>query len=171
MTQNVILVDEFDNITGHCEKLLVHQYGKLHRAFSVFVVNSKGELLIQQRALDKYHSGGLWSNTCCSHFTSGEKLESQVEQRLEEEMGIKTKLKWIFNYRYRVTFENGLQENEIAYSYLGLSDENPLPNQEEVKDWKWINIDFLKDDLNNSPTKYSFWFKYSFDSFSRNNQF
>jgi isopentenyl-diphosphate delta-isomerase len=170
MTKNVILVDELDNITGYCEKLLTHQSGKLHRAFSVFIVNSKKELLIQKRAFSKYHSGGLWSNTCCSHFTSDIELEKQVEVRLYQEMGISISLKWIFNYRYHVTFENGLQENEIAYSYLGFSDESPVSDPSEVDEWKYIDVCFLKDDMIRFPEKYTFWFKYSFDDFLRNYQ-
>ena len=165
MAPNIILVDENDNITGRCEKLSAHQCGKLHRAFSIFILNSKNELLIQQRAFQKYHSGGLWSNTCCSHFTSGKNLRKQANKRLIEEMQIHSSLKWIFNYRYSVLFENSLKENELVYAYLGFSNENPVPDPKEINDWKWIDIDSLKEDMISFANKYSFWFKYSFDDF------
>ncbi len=165
MESKIILMDENDNITGMATKLSVHQQGLLHRAFSVFVLNSKNELLLQQRSFHKYHSGGLWSNTCCSHFTSAEDPEKQAEKRLLEEMGIKTKLKKIFTYRYSVLFENGLTENEIVYAYLGYYKGHPLPDMEEVNAWRWMNLEMLKEDMKNTPDNYTFWFKFSLSEF------
>ncbi len=165
---NIILIDEKDNITGYNEKSLVHREGLLHRAFSIFILNSKKELLIQQRKHDKYHSGGLWSNTCCGHFTSGIDMVKQAEKRLHEEMGIHCQLNWIFNYRYSVLLNNGLKENELVYAYSGFCDENPLPDREEVNDWRWVNLISLKEDQNQNPQQYTFWFTYSFNDLYSN---
>jgi len=161
----LLVIDEQDEIKNFCDKLIVHYRGMLHRAFSVFIFNEKNELLMQQRALHKYHSGGLWSNTCCSHFTSGKNLYEQAEKRLFEEMGINCQLNWIFNYRYKVSFENGLTENELVYTYFGFSNALPLPAKEEVSDWRWVDIILLQKEIKSSPDKYTYWFKFVLDDF------
>lgn len=165
MPPKIILIDESDNITGYSEKLEAHQEGKLHRAFSAFILNSKNELLIQQRAFQKYHSGGLWSNTCCGHFINEKDTEEQAEKRLFEEMSIKTRLKRVFNYRYSALMDNGLIENEFVYSYLGFSEDDPVNDPNEVNDWKWIELKILKKTLIQYPEIFTYWFRYSFDDF------
>jgi len=167
MAQKLILIDEYDNVTGYCEKLSTHKKGNLHRAFSVYILNSKNELLIQQRTITKYHSGGLWSNTCCGHFTSEKNMEAQAEQRLMEEMGVKTNLRWIFNYSYKTQFKNGLIENELVYTYLGSYDNDPLPNCEEVENWKWIQLEELSKEMYQQPEIFTYWFKFAFDYFNK----
>jgi len=167
MSSKIILIDESDHITGYSEKLQAHQEGKLHRAFSVFILNSKNELLIQQRSLQKYHSGGLWSNTCCGHFSTEENQEAQAEQRLMEEMGVKTNLMWIYNYSYKTQFENGLIENELVYAYLGLYDGNPSPDPQEAENWRWINIEKLITEMQHKPEEFTYWFKFAFDNFNK----
>lgn len=167
MEQTLILVDEKDNITGYGEKLKVHQEGHLHRAFSLFVVNSKGELLIQRRALDKYHSGGLWANTCCSHPLKGEEKDQTIHRRLQEEMGFDCPLTPLFHFIYRAEFDNGLTEYELDHVYIGFYEGRPHPNPEEVCDWKWIDIEELKRDIRQTPDAYVYWLKAAFDEFYR----
>ncbi|GBD34035.1 Isopentenyl-diphosphate Delta-isomerase [bacterium HR34] len=159
MDEKIILVDENDNEIGFEEKLEVHKKGKLHRAFSIFVFNSKGELLIQKRAKNKYHSGGLWTNTCCSHPHPGENLEEAVHRRLKEEMGFDCNLKEIFSFIYKVKFENGLTENELDHVFIGVYDGEVKPNQNEVEDFKWVNINTLLKDIQFNEDKYTYWFK------------
>lgn len=163
---NIIVIDEKDKIIGFKDKMTVHKTGLLHRAFSVFIMNSKNELLIQQRALNKYHSAGLWSNTCCSHFVSEKNEGEQAEKRLKEEMGIASRLRWIFNYRYTVKLDNDLIENEIVYAYLGFSDEVPHPDKEEVHEWKYIQIRVLLKDMKKQPDTYTYWFKFAMREFA-----
>lgn len=159
MEEKVILVDKNDKEVGTGEKLKTHQEGKLHRAFSIFVFNSKNELLIHQRAKTKYHCGGLWSNTCCSHPRPGEVLEGVVHRRLKTEMGFDCKLKEIFSFIYQVKFDNNLFEHEYDHVFIGRFDGEPVPNPEEVEDWKWIKIEELKKDIQKNPEKYTYWFK------------
>lgn len=154
----IILVDENDNQIGTGEKLEVHRQGKLHRAFSVLIFNPKGELLLQKRAKSKYHSGGLWSNTCCSHPTVGERIKDSAERRLFEEMGIKTKLKEIFSFVYKAKFED-LTEYEFDHVFEGRFNGNPNPEPEEAEDWKWMNLAELKKDIKENPKNYTEWFK------------
>jgi len=158
-TEKVILVDKNNRKIGEEEKIKAHKEGKLHRAFSIFIFNSKGELLIQQRANSKYHSGGLWSNTVCSHPRLGESLIKSAHRRLKEEMGFDCELKKLFCFIYKAKFENGLTENEYDCVFIGKFDGEPEPNLEEVSNYKWINIKNLKKDIKKNPDKYAIWFK------------
>jgi isopentenyl-diphosphate delta-isomerase len=157
MSEFLILVDEHDKPWGKLEKDQVHQLGLLHRAFSVFIFNSKGELLLQQRADGKYHSGGLWTNTCCSHPRFGEELKDAVSRRLEEEMGLVCETKFIFSFTYKSTFENGLTEHEFDHVYYGVSDETPKPNPVEVSQWKYVTLESLQKDISTHPNHYTVW--------------
>lgn len=157
MNEFLILVDEHDKPWGKLEKDQVHQLGLLHRAFSVFIFNSKGELLLQKRADDKYHSAGLWTNTCCSHPRFGEDLSDAVARRLEEEMGLTCQTKFMFSFVYKSTFENGLTEHEFDHVYYGVSDDKPRPNPFEVSEWKYMTLDSLQKDILNNSASYTTW--------------
>ncbi len=158
----LILVDENDQEIGQMEKLEAHKLGLLHRAFSVFVFNSKGELLLQQRASGKYHSAGLWSNTCCSHPQAGESLLTAAERRLQEEMGMCTPLKAIYSFIYQATFDNGLSEHEFDHVLVGYSDELPHINLEEVSDYRYISLADLSKEIETEPARYSIWLRICF---------
>lgn len=155
----VILVDEQDNDIGVMEKLQAHQEGLLHRAFSVFIFNEKGELLLQQRALSKYHSAGLWTNTCCSHPRPNETIKDAANRRLFEEMGMSCDLKIITNFIYKTPFENGLTEHELDYVLTGITNQNPQINKDEVENYKWMPIEDIKKDIISNPDLYTSWFK------------
>lgn len=159
MEDILILVDENDNEIGLLDKLSVHQQGLLHRAFSVFVFNSNDELLLQKRAEDKYHSGGLWSNTCCSHPRSGETTLFAVNRRLKEEMGIECAPEFKFSFIYKTNFENGLTEYEYDHVYVGESDQIPSPDENEVQDWKYISLENLQHEIKKNPENFSEWLK------------
>jgi len=159
MEDLLILVDENDRQIGTLEKTPVHEQGLLHRAFSIFIFNSANELLLQQRAEGKYHSPGLWTNTCCSHPRQGEEVENAVHRRLLEEMGIACELEFQFSFKYKHAFDNGLTEHELDHVYFGYSDQKPQPNQEEVQDWKYVPIPQLKQELEQSPETYSPWLR------------
>lgn len=159
MEDLLILVDENDVEVGSMEKLEVHQTAALHRAFSVFIFNSKRELLLQQRADAKYHSGGLWSNTCCSHPRKGEKTFDTINRRLKEEMGLKCKIGFKFSFIYKIDFENGLSEHELDHVYFGMSNDLPKPNPLEVKNYKYISLMDLQNDIEQNPGIYSEWLK------------
>lgn len=159
----LILVDEQDNPCGHEEKMLVHELGLLHRAFSIFIFNLKGELLLQQRSLNKYHSGGLWTNTCCSHPRFEEDINSALKRRLAEEMGMTCETAFAFHFIYKHVFDNQLTEHEFDHVYFGISDEQPKVNPEEVQAWKYISLETLSDELRNSPEKYTPWLKICID--------
>ena len=158
MKSHVVLVDENDREVGTMEKMEAHLKGVLHRAFSVIIVNDKGEMLLQQRALDKYHSGGLWTNACCSHPYPGEDIIAAGERRLYEEMGIKSKLDTIGSFIYQCKFSNGLTEHEFDHVLKGIYNEDPIINPEEVETFKWISLDRLKSTINLNPEQYTFWF-------------
>lgn len=157
MSELLILVDENDNEVGVMDKLSAHQSALLHRAFSVFVFNSQGELLLQQRADEKYHSAGLWSNTCCSHPVKGENISETINRRLEEEMGMQCELEFKFSFIYRTELDNGLTEHEFDHVYFGFTDDHPRPNPLEVKAWKYMSMPALKKDINLHPNNYSAW--------------
>ena len=159
MNDVLILVDEDDNEIGLMEKLSVHETGSLHRAFSVFIFNSRGELLLQQRADDKYHSGGLWTNTCCSHPVSGQEISFTIKRRLMEEMGIECETDFQFSFIYKTEFGNGLTEHELDYVYFGKSDQLPELNILEAKDWKYISLGNLQNAIEHNPQDYSYWLK------------
>ena len=139
----------------------MHRNGLLHRAFSIYIFNQLGQLLIQQRALDAYHSEGLWSNSCCSHQREKEKLAEATHRRLQEELGFDCSLEELFTYSYRVEFENGLVENELVHVFFGEYDGKVNPDPKEVADWKWIDLDEVKEDVKENPDQYSYWFKKS----------
>ena len=160
---NVILVNEDDEQIGVSEKLAAHRLGKLHRAFSVFIFNSKGELLIQKRAVSKYHSGGLWSNTCCSHPRPNEGTIKAAHRRLKEEMGFDCDLKEVHKFIYKTEFDNGLTEHEFNHVLVGKSDATPIVNPEEAADWKWIDLRMLREDIKNNPANFTSWFKICLD--------
>lgn len=162
---NVILVDEQDNEIGTEEKIRAHEKGLLHRAFSIFVVNNRDELLLQKRASLKYHSPSLWSNTCCSHPEPGEVLEEAARKRLAIEMGFDCPLKKLFSFTYSVQFENGLIEHEIDHLFLGRYNEAPLQNPAEVEDWKWEKLDDIKRKTEEQPEDYTYWFTYIYPRF------
>ncbi|ALL05095.1 isopentenyl-diphosphate delta-isomerase [Pedobacter sp. PACM 27299] len=161
--EEVILVDENDNPIGTMPKLKAHLEGELHRAFSVFIFNSSGALLLQQRALDKYHSAGKWTNTCCSHPRPGELTADAAKRRLKEEMGMECELRPVFSFAYRAEVENELVENEYDHVYFGSSDTLPMPNPVEVADFKYINMEELELDLKNHKDVYTEWLKICFD--------
>jgi isopentenyl-diphosphate delta-isomerase len=163
MIDSVILVDTNDREIGTEEKLKAHQEGKLHRAFSVLLFNDKKELLLQQRALSKYHSGGLWTNACCSHPRPQEDMISSVRRRLNEELLIPTSetihIKKIDSFIYFVELENGLIEHELDYLYIGYYPKTPEINKEEAMDYRWNSLDSIKNDIKKHPETFSFWFK------------
>lgn len=159
MYQSVILVDERDNEIGLCEKLAAHREAKLHRAFSIFVFNSRNELLMQKRAQSKYHSGGLWSNTCCSHPEPGEVLGDAIHARLLMEMGFDCPLQEVATLTYRGYLGNGLYEHELDHIFTGRYDGVPQINPAEADDWKWLSCTDLASDINLNPESYSLWLR------------
>lgn len=160
MHSYVILVDEQDDPVGEEEKLAAHQKGLLHRAFSVFVFNTKGDMLVQRRAKTKYHSGGLWSNACCSHPAPGEETLAAAHRRLKEEMGFDCELRHVGALTYRTDFDNGLVEHEYDHMFIGTYD-GAVTNvdPDEVEDWKWIDPQQLLADVESNPSAYTYWFK------------
>ncbi|UCE93128.1 MAG: isopentenyl-diphosphate Delta-isomerase [Flavobacteriaceae bacterium] len=165
MEEKVILVSENDEQLGLMGKMEAHQKGILHRAFSVFIFNKNGDLLLQQRALDKYHSPGLWTNTCCSHQRDGETNLQAGRRRLEEEMGFSCELKEMFSFVYKAPFDNGLTEHELDHVMLGYYDEDPVINPEEVGSFKWMPLEKVKNDMGLNPEKYTEWFKIIFNEY------
>ena len=163
MAENVILVDRNDTEIGLMPKMEAHLTGVLHRAFSVFIFNTKGQLLLQQRALDKYHSGGKWTNTCCSHPRIGEDTKDAANRRLLEEMGMNCDLIYGFNFLYKADVQDGLLEHEYDHVYFGITDDKPLINKAEVADYKYIELSALQNDLINQPEQYTEWLKIAFD--------
>ena len=160
--KQVILVNESDETIGAMDKMEAHRKGELHRAFSVFIFNSKGEMLLQQRAMNKYHSGGLWTNACCSHPGPGEETMSAANRRLKEEMGFETDLKKIFDFVYRSEFENGLIEHEFDHIFVGEFERDIVMNRDEVKDFCYKKLDEIRDSLAMQPQKYTAWFQLAF---------
>ena len=163
--EKVILVNSNDEPIGLMPKMEAHEKALLHRAFSVFVINSNNELMLQQRALQKYHSPGLWTNTCCSHQRDGEENIEAGLRRLQEEMGFETPLEYLFNFIYKAPFDNGLTEHELDHVMLGRYEGDPSINPEEVASWKWMDIDLIHSDLINNPADYTVWFAIIFDRF------
>ena len=165
MKEEVILVDTNDVPLGTMPKMEAHEKAILHRAFSVFILNKEGQLMLQQRALSKYHSPGLWTNTCCSHQRLGETNIEAGTRRLQEEMGFKTPLKELFSFVYKATFDNGLTEHEFDLVILGYYDSEPIINHEEVTNWKWMNLEEIIKEIKTTPDNYTAWFKIIFDRF------
>ncbi len=161
----VILVDQNDNKIGLMPKMEAHEKAVLHRAFSVFVFNEKNELMLQQRALQKYHSPGLWTNTCCSHQRDGETNLEAGKRRLFEEMGFVTDLKETTSFIYKAPFDNGLTEHEFDHILVGHYEGSPNINKDEVAQWKWMDLELVKKDIIDSPENYTAWFKIIFEKF------
>ncbi|MCM4154629.1 isopentenyl-diphosphate Delta-isomerase [Gramella sp. AN32] len=163
--EKVILVNEKDEQIGLMEKIEAHQKALLHRAFSVFVFNNQNELMIQRRAMSKYHSPGLWTNTCCSHQRENESNVEAGMRRLEEEMGFTTPLKDSISFIYKAPFDNGLTEHEFDHILIGNFDGVPNLNPEEVEDWKWVGLEEIKTDMQKHPGIYTEWFKIIFQKY------
>ena len=165
MPKNVILVDETDKAIGVMEKIQAHKEPdpRLHRAFSIFIFNTDGKILLQQRALNKYHFGGLWSNACCSHPRPGSELEKDVHDRLKEEMGFDCELKELFVFTYKAPFDNGLTEWEVDHVFKGTYDGQVEPDPEEVENYKWVTGEELVQDIKDHPEIYTPWFKIALD--------
>jgi isopentenyl-diphosphate Delta-isomerase len=163
--EKVILVNEKDEQIGLMPKMEAHEKGLLHRAFSVFVFNDKNELMLQQRAHSKYHSPGLWTNTCCSHQREGESNIEAGKRRLQEEMGFSTDLKDTISFIYKAPFDNGLTEHEFDHILVGKFNKEPNPNPEEAAAYKWLPLEEVKEDMKNNPQIYTEWFKIIFDKY------
>ncbi len=155
----VILVDENDNEKGTMEKMEAHRRALLHRAISVFVCNSRGQWLLQRRALNKYHSGGLWTNASCSHPYPGETNLEAANRRLMEEMGLNASLKELFHFIYKAELDNELNEHEFDHVFFGITDREPKINADEVKEWRYISYNHLIKEIADEPENFTVWFK------------
>lgn len=164
MEELVVLVDKDDNEIGVMEKMIAHERGELHRAFSVFIFNSKGELLLQKRNSKKYHSGGLWSNTCCSHPRPDELVHIAASRRLDEEMGMEAPLFPAFSFVYKSQLDNNLTEHELDHVFFGYSNHHPIINNEEVEDYKYVDPYLLKHEISINPEAYTTWLKICLDN-------
>ena len=165
MKEFVVLVDQDDQKLGLMEKQQAHVAGLLHRAFSVFVFNSNGELMIQQRAASKYHSPTLWTNTCCSHPRDHETYEQAAHRRLQEEMGFDCDLEFKFSFIYKAHLDNNLTEHELDHVFIGTFDEEPQLNPDEVMAYRWVDLMDLKKDIEKNPQNYTAWFKIIFENY------
>ena len=163
--EKVILVDKNDNQVGLMPKLEAHEKGVLHRAFSIFIFNSNYELLLQKRASSKYHSGGLWTNTCCSHPREGEDILDAANRRLDEEMGIKTSLRKVYDFIYKAELDNQLTEHEFDHVFYGVCENDPILNKDEAEDFKWVDMETLNNDIIKNEDNYTVWFKIAFEYF------
>lgn len=165
--ERIILVDKKDNIIGHEEKLKAHENGGvLHRAFSIFIFNKAGKMLLQKRSVKKYHFGGLWTNSCCSHPNEGENLEAATTRKLFQEFGFNTDITEKFSFIYKETDDNsGLTEHEFDHVFTGEFNGIPNPNPDEIDEYKWVAISELKKDMKKSPEKYTPWFKIAISKF------
>lgn len=161
----VILVDENDNPIGTMPKMEAHEKAMLHRAFSVFILNANDEVLLQQRANDKYHSAGLWTNTCCSHPHPGEDTLGAARRRLKEEMGMEADLQFVFKFMYKAPFDNLLSEHEIDHVFIGKTNQLPVINPEEVASYKYMKPEDIKLDMEQNPQSYTVWFRIIFNEF------
>ena len=168
--EKVILVDKLDNSVGEMEKQEAHVKGILHRAFSIFIFNDKEEVLLHQRAHQKYHSGGLWTNTCCSHPRPGENIHDAANRRLMEEMGMACSLEEQFSFIYKAKLDNDLFEHELDHVFFGKSNKPPVLNKDEVADYKYMSIKDIQRDLTNNPETYTEWFKICFDEVVQKHQ-
>ena len=170
MEEFVVLVDEQDQQLGIMEKMAAHIVPRLHRAFSIFLFNAKGELMLQQRALSKYHSPGLWTNTCCSHPRNGESVGKAAERRLLEEMGLRCELHEVFTFIYKAPVGLGLTEHEYDHVFFGQCDQEPVINTDEVASWKYMSLDDIAADMKAHPELYTEWFKISFEEIIRHRE-
>ena len=157
--EEVILVDENDNAIGTMEKMEAHRQGMLHRAFSILVFNSKGQMLLQKRSWKKYHSGGLWTNTCCSHPMPGEAIETAMRRKLKQEMGIDVTPQFSHKFVYKTDLENNLTEHEYDHVYIGRYDGEPEINHDEVDEWRFEDIQQIKTAIGERPQDFTYWFK------------
>ena len=160
--EEVILVDESDQPLGVMEKIAAHRKALLHRAFSVFIFNSRGEMLLQQRAKEKYHSAGLWTNACCSHPRPGEDTRQAAVRRLREELGFTTNLEKLFEFTYRTAYDNGLTEFEFDHVFVGTYDQDISPDRAEVSDYRYRSLPEIEADLRSSPATFTSWFQLAF---------
>jgi len=165
MEEQVILVNEKDEKIGLMPKMEAHEKGVLHRAFSVFIFNESNQLLLQQRAFGKYHSPGLWTNTCCSHQRDGETSLEAGKRRLKEEMGFTAPLRETTSFIYKAPFDNGLTEHELDHILIGNFSGLPEINEDEVASWKWMSLEAVKEDIAVQPEQYTAWFKIIFEKF------
>lgn len=163
--EEVVLVNEKDEAIGHMEKMEAHEKGLLHRAISVFIFNDKGEMLLQKRASHKYHSAGLWTNTCCSHPRPGESTQDAAQRRLMEEMGITATLLPKGHFIYKTEFGNGLTEYELDHLFVGNYNSNPVINHEEASEYCWKSVNEIKAHIQSSPGAYTTWFKIAIERF------
>ena len=167
LEERVLLVNRQDEVIGIEDKMRAHLLGTLHRAFSVFVINSAGKLLLQRRAATKYHSRNLWSNTCCGHPRPEETIARASRRRLREEMGLELNLKEVFSFVYRANLEDGLIENEYNHVLVGVFEGVPKPDPAEISEWRWVDLQEVSGDLKKNPANYTYWFRISFDRFLR----
>lgn len=156
---DVILVNEIDQEVGRCEKLLAHKEGLLHRAFSIFLFNLEGEMLLHKRAISKYHSGGLWTNACCSHPMPGIEIKYTLQEKLQQEMGIQCPLEFAFSFIYKAELDNDMTEHELDHVYIGEFNGSPQPNPEEVEDWRYFPIQEIQNLIESDPNMFTEWFK------------
>ncbi|PCH49284.1 MAG: isopentenyl-diphosphate delta-isomerase [Flavobacteriaceae bacterium] len=163
--EQVILVNEQDEQIGLMPKMEAHEKAVLHRAFSVFIFNNKNELMLQQRAAEKYHSPLLWTNSCCSHQRNGESNIEAGKRRLEEEMGFVCELKEVTSFIYKAPFDNGLTEHELDHIMIGYYNENPIINREEVENFKWMTLEEVKNNMLEHPEIFTEWFKIIFEKY------
>jgi isopentenyl-diphosphate Delta-isomerase len=159
---HIALVDENDTVYGYRDKSDVHMKGLLHRAFSIFIFNDENKILLQRRAMEKYHSAGLWTNTCCSHQVLGEDFQTTIHRRLVEEMGFDCDLKKSFSFQYYVELNNGMIENEMDHVYIGRFNGIPKPSAHEVSDWKWASVSEIEKQLNTNRQEFTYWFEPAF---------
>ena len=157
--QLVIIVDQDDRPLGVEEKLAAHQLGLLHRAFSIFLINHEKKFLLQKRAANKYHSGGLWTNTCCGHAIPDEEIKKTAVRRLKEEMGISCDFEHLFSFQYKVVLHNSLTENEIDHVYIGSFNGLPALNTDEAEDYRWVGLPEIVAEIEQSPDNFTYWFK------------
>ena len=162
--ERVILVDEDDRAIGAAGKLEAHREGRLHRAFSIFVLDGRGQLLLQRRARSKYHSGGLWTNTCCGHPRPGEETEAAAHRRLREEMGFDCPLRPVFHFVYEAELDDGLREHELDHVFVGRYDSDPAPDPEEAEAWRWTSLEEVARDVERHPDEYTVWFRIALPS-------
>lgn len=166
--EEVVLVDNLDNEIGRMEKIQAHREGILHRAFSILIFNSNGDWLIHKRAREKYHSPGLWTNSCCSHPKPNENLLDACHRRLYEEIGLQADLSFVYSFIYKTNFENGLMEHELDHVFTGVTDDVPLLNPNEVEEFKFIDSDTLSNEITLNPEHYTVWFRLIFEHIQKN---
>jgi len=167
MEEQVVLVDDMDNPLGAAPKLEAHRAGALHRAISVFLFNSEGEMLLQRRAAEKYHSPSLWSNACCSHPRPGEAPHAAAVRRLQEEMGLEAPLGFAFSFIYKAALDDGLWEHEFDHVFVGWLNDTPIPDSSEVAEWRWVSPSAIAAELASHPDRFTVWFPLAFTELQR----